>query len=266
MNLVLYHSVESTCAQKVKLVLAEKQLVWEEEKLNLRRGDQFSPAYLALNPKGVVPTLVYDSVVIRESTVINEYLDDAFPEPSLKPASPAVVADMRLWVKTFDDDVHPAVGVTTYATVLRHQMQEMKSEAELEDHFAKISDPARRMRQISVHDCGIDAEPAAVALKQLDGVLDRLDMQLAESSWIAGEQFSLADCAAAPYILRLDMLQFSGLWEGRRPNLGSWYRRVSDHTNFKNVVVNQIPQSLAEKFSQYGKQVWPKVEAIVFGA
>ena len=111
MGLTLYHSVESTCAQKVKLVLAEKGLEWDENRLNLRRGDQFSPEYLALNPKGVVPTLVHDNVVIRESTIINEYLDDAFPEPSLRPSSPAETSLMRLWVKTFDDDVHPAVGV-----------------------------------------------------------------------------------------------------------------------------------------------------------
>ncbi len=78
-KIVLYHSVESTCAQKVRLVLAEKNLEWQGKKLNLRRGDQFSAEYLALNPKGVVPTLIHEDRVFRESTVINEYLDDAFP-------------------------------------------------------------------------------------------------------------------------------------------------------------------------------------------
>jgi glutathione S-transferase len=266
MGIVLYHSVESTCAQKVKLVLAEKGLEWEENRLNLRRGDQFSTEYLALNPKGVVPTLIHDDSVFRESTVINEYLDDAFPEPELRPSTPAATAKMRLWVKTFDDDVHPVVGVITYATVLRHQMAEMKSEAELKDHFAKIPDLARRMRQISVHDAGIDAEPAAVALRQLDGVLERLDQQLEGSAWIVGDAFSLADCAAAPYILRLDMLQFSGLWVGRRRNLEDWFQRVSNRPNFKSVVTSQIPKSLTDLFKQFGNQAWPKVEAIVFGA
>lgn len=263
MGIILYHSVESTCAQKVKLVLAEKGLAWEENRLNLRRGDQFSADYLKLNPKGVVPTLVHDDIVIRESTIINEYLEDAFPEPALKPSTAAAAAKMRLWVKTFDDDVHPAIGVITYATVLRHQMAEIKSAKELADHFAKIPDPARRMRQKSVHDTGLDAEPAAVALNQLVGVLDRLDQQLEESLWIAGDQFSLADCAAAPYILRLEMLQFSGLWVGRRRNLEGWYQRVSQRSNFINVVVAQIPQSLADLFSKFGKTSWPKVEEII---
>ncbi len=49
-------------------------------------GDQFDPEYLKLNPKAVVPILVHDGRVIVESTVICEYVDEDFPEPSLKPA------------------------------------------------------------------------------------------------------------------------------------------------------------------------------------
>ena len=83
-SLTLYHSVESTCAQKVRLVLANKRLAWKEIRLNLRKGEQFEPTYLRLNPKAVVPTLTDDTIIVRESTVINEYLDDAYPEPALK--------------------------------------------------------------------------------------------------------------------------------------------------------------------------------------
>jgi glutathione S-transferase len=53
--------------------------------LNLRAGDQQSPQYLKLYPNAVVPTLVNDGTVIIESSVISEYLDDAYPEPPLRP-------------------------------------------------------------------------------------------------------------------------------------------------------------------------------------
>jgi glutathione S-transferase len=82
----LYHNDMSVCAQKVRFALAEKKLAWEGRHLNLRAGDQQKPEYLKLNPKAVVPTLVDSGMVIIESTVINEYLDDAYPEPRLKPA------------------------------------------------------------------------------------------------------------------------------------------------------------------------------------
>ena len=91
----LYHATMSTCAQKVRMVLAEKQLDWQGHVLDLRASDQHQPDYLKLNPNGVVPTLVDDGQVVIESTVICEYLDDAYPEPSLKPEAALERARMR---------------------------------------------------------------------------------------------------------------------------------------------------------------------------
>src|SRR5579875_2563430 len=79
--LELYHATNSVCAQKVRLALAEKRLSAKEHLLTLN-GDQYDPAYLKLNPNGVVPTLVHDGHVVTESTIILYYLDDAFPETS----------------------------------------------------------------------------------------------------------------------------------------------------------------------------------------
>src|SRR3546814_10227948 len=57
----LYHNDLSSCAQKVRIALYEKQLPWKSHHLNLRKGDQFKPEYMKLNPNGVVPTLVHRS-------------------------------------------------------------------------------------------------------------------------------------------------------------------------------------------------------------
>src|SRR3989304_8296636 len=93
----LYHNDMSVCAQKVRFAVAEKKLAWEGHHLNLRAGDQQKPEYLKLNPNAVVPTLVDNGTVIIESTVINEYLDDAYPEPRLKPMDAAGAAGTGLW-------------------------------------------------------------------------------------------------------------------------------------------------------------------------
>ena len=87
----LYHNDMSTCAQKVRFTLAEKNLTWESHHLDLRARDQQKPDYVKLNPNAVVPTLVHDGTVIVESNVINEYLDDAFPAPALRPDDAAIV-------------------------------------------------------------------------------------------------------------------------------------------------------------------------------
>ena len=110
----LYHNDMSVCAQKVRFALAEKNLKWEGHHLNLRAGDQQRPEYLKLNPNAVVPTLVDDGTVIIESTVINEYLDDAYPEPRLRPTDSLFRARMRLWTKQLDEGVHAATSVLSY--------------------------------------------------------------------------------------------------------------------------------------------------------
>ena len=85
--LELYHSINSVCAQKVRLALTEKKLEAKEHLMTLR-GDQFDPAYMKLNPNAVVPTLVHDGDPITESSVILYYLDETFPQRPLMPASP----------------------------------------------------------------------------------------------------------------------------------------------------------------------------------
>ena len=76
----LYHNPMSSCSQKVRLVLAEKKLPYESEILDLQKGAQFSEEYLRLNPNALVPTLIDDGATFIESTLINEYLDDQYPE------------------------------------------------------------------------------------------------------------------------------------------------------------------------------------------
>src|SRR5258707_15488703 len=80
MSLELYHSVNSVCAQKVRVALAEKGLEYREHLMTLR-GDQFDEKYMKLNPNAVVPTLVHDGRPVIESSVILYYIDEAVPNP-----------------------------------------------------------------------------------------------------------------------------------------------------------------------------------------
>ena len=96
--LELYHSWDSFCSFKVRLCLEEKGLAWTGHHLDLMKFENLRPDYLRLNPAGVVPTLVDNGAVVVESSFINEYLDDTFPEVSLRPESPYEKARMRVWL------------------------------------------------------------------------------------------------------------------------------------------------------------------------
>ena len=122
MALALYHNDMSSCAQKVRLMLAEKGLEWESRHLDLRAGEHQKDWYIKLNPRAVVPTLIDGDIVVPESNVINEYLDERFPDPPLKPADPFGRARMRLWTKQLDEGVHDAgIAVLSFALAFRHQ-------------------------------------------------------------------------------------------------------------------------------------------------
>ena len=82
--LELYNNINSVCAQKVRIALNEKGVDVIEHLLTLR-GDQNDPAYMKLNPNGVVPTLVHDGNVIVESSLILYYIDEVLPAPPLMP-------------------------------------------------------------------------------------------------------------------------------------------------------------------------------------
>lgn len=232
MSLILYHSVESTCSQKVRFVLSEKKLAWEQVNLNLRKGEQFREDYLKLNPKAVVPTLVHGDEVIRESTVIIEYLDDVFPEPAMRPESPVERARMRLLLKAFDEEVHPSVGILSYAIVLRHQMNDLYTADELESHFQKIVDPGRRQRQKGTHSEGLKSASAATARDTLVRVMQLMGQCLKGNSWLAGSEFSLADACAVPYVVRIRNSGLAQLWQDS-PLIGDWLQnavnRVADY-------------------------------------
>ena len=93
--LELYHNDMSVCAQKVRMVLAHKGLEWKSIHYNLRAGEQFNPGFLKISPKALVPVLVHDGDAINESNVIDEYLEEVFPQHPLMPGDPVERARIR---------------------------------------------------------------------------------------------------------------------------------------------------------------------------
>lgn len=264
MSLTLYHSVESTCSQKVRFVLCEKHLQWQEINLNLRKGDQFKPEYLKLNRKAVVPTLLHDDQVIRESTVIIDYLDDVFPQPALKPAEPIARAAMRLLLKSFDEEVHPSVGILSYAIVLRHQMNSLKSAEALQQHFSQIVDPMRRQRQQRTHEEGLRSPTAAVAISTLRKVAELMQELLADNTWLTGADFSLADACAAPYMVRINNIGLASIWQDK-PELQQWLERVKQRLDAHPLAEAWGSASFSEMVSAYVDNSRAEIEQFLHG-
>ena len=261
--LELHHNNMSVCSAKVRLVLREKGLGPVEHHYNLRKGDQFAPAYLALNPMGVVPTLVHDGRPVIESTLICEYLDEAFPEPPLRPADLVDRARMRRWANVPDQGLHAACGTVSNALAFRYQFLAL-SEAEREANLAQTPDPGRRERKRMGIERGMDWPPAADAVRFYDGVLGRMAAALTDGGpWLAGAAYSLADVALTPYVARLDHLNLSWMWDSR-PAVAAWYAAVRLRPNYAGLA-DYIEPSYLEIMDAHAAELRPKVEGALAG-
>jgi len=232
---------------KARLTLEEKDLAWESELLNLQRGDQHDPAYLKLNPNAVVPTLVHDGRVVIESTLIIEYLDEAFPRTALMPAEPYLRAQARLFMKKIDDYLHAATSTVTFAAAFRSHFLKLSPE-ELRVRLARIPDPAYRERQRLSIEQGLQAPHVAPALRQFDGYFQEMESALADEAYLAGESYSLADAAATPYLNRAGMLGMDALWK-RRPRLQGWLEKIMQRPNFARAVSKWFTDADRERFT-----------------
>ena len=94
----LYDYPQCPFCRKVRIVLLEKGIEYERIFVDLRKKEQKKGDFLRLNPYGKVPVLIDDGVVIYESSVINEYLDEKYPNPPLMPSDFAARAKVRILV------------------------------------------------------------------------------------------------------------------------------------------------------------------------
>lgn len=260
----LYHFGFSTCSQKVRLVLAEKGLDFVSHEIDILGGAQHDPAYVRLNPNRVVPTLVHDGAVLLESTLINEYLDEAFAENPLRPAAPVGRHATRLWTKFLDDKVHSATAAVTFAVGPRQIMLLMPKE-ELEANIAAIPDAKEREARRSVLALGVKAPEFAVSLARMIDFLDRMEAHLATRDWLSGDSYGLADAAALPYVLRLDHLGMVALIEAR-PRVVEWFARAQARPSYATAVGAWIPEPAREFLRVSGEAAWPDVEPIAHAA
>jgi glutathione S-transferase len=190
--LKLYDYPDCPYAQKVRVVLAEKELEYETVLVDLRKQEQRTPDFLRLNPLGKVPVLVDDDEVVCDSTLINEYLEDEYPATRLMPEDSQGRARVRWYEDYCDNEFIP------YTTQLLVQLRKPDAERDAQ----QVEQIRERLR------------------RGLYLLRDRLD----SSEYIVGADFTLADAAWAPRMLVLGRLGFE--FEPALGPVQAWVDRV----------------------------------------
>ena len=257
----LYHYDRSTAAQRVRLLIEEKGLAWESIIVDTARGDidQLPDHYHDMNPKGLVPVVEHNGRGIAESTIILEYLEDAFPETSFRPDTPEDRADMRQWIYRIGDGVHVASRTIGVCIANRFIYLE-QGEEKIRKYHAHMRDLTRRDNdQINI-EMGLGSPLLPSALKTFRGLFEDMDARLAENEWLAGDRYSLADIALCVYLRRMDSFQMAPLWQ-HMTSLTGWFDRIAARPAWKTAVVDWGDVTTATR-SEHGRAAFETVERL----
>ena len=263
MTLELYTHPMSPCSQKVRIVLFEKDLSWTKIDVDLPGKANLEPDYLKLNPLGVVPTLVDDGKSVIESSIICEYLEDKFPAPVLRPADAWQVTQMRFWMKHIDNKLHPACGALQWPLVMADKLKQLSTE-EQDAVIDRVIEKPRRERQRRLLKLGYDAPDVIDAVGTYEKTIVEMEEIFSGQAWLAGDDFSLADAAMAPYFQSLLQFGWSD-WYTRRARVADWYGRCRERTSYKDgVAADFTPETLGDLAAR-GAPAWSKIQAILAG-
>ena len=133
----VYHYFLSNCAQRVNLTLAEKGLDWTPHPVSLLMKENTKAEYLRINPKGLVPTMVNNGVVITESIDILRYIEARFPAPPLYPDDSHQRQQVDQWMDVATENHNAVVKTYMYAMAFGGA----KSPEEMKRYLAQQEDP-----------------------------------------------------------------------------------------------------------------------------
>ncbi len=240
--LALYHSGLTTCSKQVRHCLREKGLSYESRYVELLRFEHLNPAYLKLNRNGVVPTLIHDGKVLTNSFCINEYIEEAFPEPRLSPTDLMERARMRYWAWTADES-HLQGARLTHNNMLKRLVDELgpDDKALVLEHMPV---PERRERWGRLIRGGYTPAEVQAAIDHLLFVAQHMDEELAEHGpWLAGGTFSLGDISMLSIVYRIFELYPEALPRQRFPHVNDWYERIMARPAAKLVYTDGLEET-----------------------
>ena len=155
----LYHAEPMANSLKSLIAIHEKGVKFTSHFVNLHKFEQHEPAFVKINPNGQVPALLHQGKVITESTVINEYLDEAFEGPALRPADAYGRARMRVWTKFVDEYFCPALSFIGWHHMIRHITDKLTPE-EFEEKVRRIPLKEQQDKWRAVLEAGVHAAAA----------------------------------------------------------------------------------------------------------
>jgi glutathione S-transferase len=126
----------------------------------------------------------------------------------------------------------------------------------------RIPDPVRRERRRDVIYNGVEAREFKTAVRMWEDLLTDMERALDGSSWLAGDEYSLADAAYTPYLTRLDHLNLLD-WITQRPGVASWYERIRARPSYESAIRRWENRGYVDLMKTKGGNAWPKIKRMI---
>ncbi|RKF21638.1 glutathione S-transferase family protein [Altericroceibacterium spongiae] len=196
MAIKYYHAEPLANSLKSMIPLKEKGIAYESIYVDLHKFEQHSDWFKAINPEGQVPVLDHDGTIITHTTIINEYLEDVFPnrQPAsgpLRPYDPVGAARMRYWNKFVDEHVMNYVSMHGWHRLVRVIARNIES-GEFEKLMEHVPLPDQRKKWMQARS-GFSEADLANAMEKIEYAMNKVENQLGETEWLAGDSYTLAD-------------------------------------------------------------------------
>ena len=191
MTLKYSHAEPAANSLKSMIPLHEKGLPFESHYVDLHKFEQHEAWFTAINPEGQVPVLDHNGVILTHTTVINEYLEDVFPEVPLRPYDPVGKARVRYWNKFVDEQVMNYVSMHGWHRMVGVIARNIES-GEFEQLLERIPLPDQRKKWATARS-GFSEADLANATDKIVYACAKVEAALGESKWIAGDMFTTAD-------------------------------------------------------------------------
>ena len=243
----LFHAWLSSASRRVRLCLAEKRLDYDSVAVDLGRQEQHTPAFLAMNPNGVVPALeLAPGRFLHESSTICEYLDEAHPTPALRPSDPYARAQMRNFIRWLDEKSLPNLLILNWSQMLQSTAQTW-GDAELEQKLARIPTPERRQAWMRIARQPYSEDEKAQALRKLLELAGKMEAMLQASPWLMGDAYSLADIGAVPFIARIAEIEPAVLGAVAHPQVNAWWQAIQQRPAYAVARFQRFDEALEER-------------------
>jgi glutathione S-transferase len=244
--LVLHHAWRSSASRRVRLCLCEKGLEFESHLVDMMAMEHHSPEYLRINPLGVIPTLILDDGrSLYESGTICEYLDETYPEPSLRPADAYGRAVMRNWIRYADERIGNLIIFNWVHSLAK--VASKWTDEELAEKLKKVPSKERQEAWTRAARKPYTEEERAAARAKLVGMLDRMEEAMRQTPWLAGNAYSIADIAVVPFAKRIsEEIAPDEMTPAKHPRVADWWARIQARPAFTKARIEGFQDELAK--------------------